>query len=177
MVSVLFRIREVPTMLLKGFNDDMITADCNLDEAQIYGGNRDTTCGDEVAEGNTHNLTLGSVTTNSTLPTTDTDAINEIRPCADILTGESESDLNCVQNINICGAESDCDVISAIQKQQENQMDYKAFSNQELLLNIHLLKGCEKLEHTTIRSEITPPPGAPKLENSARLRRYRHNID
>jgi len=24
---------------------------------------------------------------------------------------------------------------------------------------------------------ISPPPGDPKIENSARLRRYRHNID
>lgn len=176
MLIVLSRIREVPTMLLKGFDDNMIGKDCNLDELQIYGGNHDSTCEDEVAEGNTHNLTLGGGTTNSTLPITDTDVMNPILPCGDVPTGE-ESELNCVQNINICGAESDCDVISAIQKQQENQMDYKTFSNQELLLNIHLLKGCEKLEHTAIRSEITPPPGAPKLENSARLRRYRHNVD
>ncbi|XP_055857737.1 tau-tubulin kinase homolog Asator isoform X6 [Episyrphus balteatus] len=28
-----------------------------------------------------------------------------------------------------------------------------------------------------IRNDITPPPGAPKLENTARLRRYRHNLD
>ncbi|XP_039967598.1 tau-tubulin kinase homolog Asator-like isoform X2 [Bactrocera tryoni] len=27
------------------------------------------------------------------------------------------------------------------------------------------------------RNDIIPPPGAPKLENSARLRRYKHNVD
>lgn len=28
-----------------------------------------------------------------------------------------------------------------------------------------------------IRNDISPPPGDPKIENSARLRRYRHNIE
>lgn len=28
-----------------------------------------------------------------------------------------------------------------------------------------------------LRSDISPPPGDPKIENSARLRRYRHNIE
>ncbi|XP_004518934.2 tau-tubulin kinase homolog Asator isoform X3 [Ceratitis capitata] len=32
-----------------------------------------------------------------------------------------------------------------------------------------------KSSDTTMHNDITPPPGAPKLENSARLRRYRHN--
>lgn len=30
---------------------------------------------------------------------------------------------------------------------------------------------------TLIRNDISPPPGDPKVENSARLRRYRHNIE
>lgn len=30
---------------------------------------------------------------------------------------------------------------------------------------------------TTPRNDISPPPGDPKIENSARLRRYRHNIE
>ncbi|XP_037825842.1 tau-tubulin kinase homolog Asator isoform X7 [Lucilia sericata] len=49
--------------------------------------------------------------------------------------------------------------------------------NEMLLFN--LVKDFEKIEHsgTTIRNDITPPPGAPKIENTARLRRYRHNVD
>lgn len=27
------------------------------------------------------------------------------------------------------------------------------------------------------RNDISPPPGDPKIENSARLRRYRHNLE
>ncbi|KAM7341246.1 tau-tubulin kinase asator isoform 2-T2 [Cochliomyia hominivorax] len=50
--------------------------------------------------------------------------------------------------------------------------------NEMLLFN--LVKDIDKIEHsegTTIRNDITPPPGAPKIENTARLRRYRHNVD
>lgn len=48
--------------------------------------------------------------------------------------------------------------------------------NEMLLFN--LVKDFDKTEHsTTIRNDITPPPGVPKIENTARLRRYRHNID
>lgn len=47
-------------------------------------------------------------------------------------------------------------------------------SEEELLYNmVTELKSSDN----TIQNDITPPPGAPKLENSARLRRYRHNID
>lgn len=52
--------------------------------------------------------------------------------------------------------------------------------NEMLLFN--LVKDIDKIEHSeataaTIRNDITPPPGAPKIENTARLRRYRHNVD
>ncbi|XP_065371715.1 tau-tubulin kinase homolog Asator [Calliphora vicina] len=59
--------------------------------------------------------------------------------------------------------------------------------NEMLLYN--LLKDFGKIENSTatatataatttaIPNDITPPPGAPKIENTARLRRYRHNVD
>lgn len=52
--------------------------------------------------------------------------------------------------------------------------------NEMLLFN--LVKDIDKIEHSeataaTIRNDITPPPGALKIENTARLRRYRHNVD
>lgn len=48
-------------------------------------------------------------------------------------------------------------------------------SDEELLCN--MVKEISAVDSTVIRNDITPPPGAPKLENSARLRRYRHNVD
>lgn len=88
-----------------------------------------------------------------------------------------QSDLRSLQKSKIDENESDYAVMPPAQNQQGTQMDFETFSDKDLLLNIHLLKGCEKMEHTAIRSEIIPPPGVPKLENSARLRRYRHNVD
>lgn len=35
------------------------------------------------------------------------------------------------------------------------------------------IKNCSKILHAS----INPPPGAPRQENSARLRRYRHNFE
>ncbi|XP_036335113.1 tau-tubulin kinase homolog Asator-like isoform X2 [Rhagoletis pomonella] len=59
------------------------------------------------------------------------------------------------------------------QTQREDTTPH-AHSEEELLYNmVTELKSSDN----TIRNDITPPPGAPKLENSARLRRYRHNID
>lgn len=52
-----------------------------------------------------------------------------------------------------------------------------ACTEKEMLL-INLVKDLDKTEHpTAIRNDITPPPGVPKIENKARLRRYRHNVD
>ncbi|TMW50191.1 hypothetical protein DOY81_004730 [Sarcophaga bullata] len=52
-----------------------------------------------------------------------------------------------------------------------------AYTENELLL-INLVKDFDKTEHSNaFRNDITPPPGAPKIENTARLRRYRHNIE
>ncbi|XP_067628087.1 tau-tubulin kinase homolog Asator [Eurosta solidaginis] len=46
---------------------------------------------------------------------------------------------------------------------------------EELIRNIE--QELKSPDDMIINNDITPPPGAPKLENSARLRRYRHNID
>jgi len=35
----------------------------------------------------------------------------------------------------------------------------------------------QNTNETPLRNDISPPPGDPKIENSARLRRYRHNIE
>ncbi|XP_030379875.1 tau-tubulin kinase homolog Asator isoform X2 [Scaptodrosophila lebanonensis] len=35
----------------------------------------------------------------------------------------------------------------------------------------------QNLIDTQVRTDISPPPGDPKIENSARLRRYRHNVE
>lgn len=52
-----------------------------------------------------------------------------------------------------------------------------AYTEREKSL-LKMVKDCDKTEHsTTIRNDITPPPGIPKIENTARLRRYRHNVD
>ncbi|XP_049315515.1 tau-tubulin kinase homolog Asator isoform X2 [Bactrocera dorsalis] len=57
------------------------------------------------------------------------------------------------------------------QKQMQNQEIRQ--NEEQLLYNVVTeLKLSDKK-----RNDIIPPPGAPKLENSARLRRYRHNVD
>lgn len=153
-------------MLLKELHEDFSTNDCNMDESHIYSGNR---LASEIPTTALRNLTLTSESSNTLLSVAGADVANEVVSFGNIETVQ-ESDLRCVQKASICGTE-DCAAMSSVQKQPGSQMNYD-FSDQELLLNIHLLKGCGK-----IRNEITPPPGAPKLENSARLRRYRHNVD
>lgn len=60
------------------------------------------------------------------------------------------------------------------------QMDSPVVCTENEMLLINLVKDFDKSEHSNaaaIRNDITPPPGAPKIENTARLRRYRHNIE
>lgn len=163
-------------MFIKGLNENILTTDCNVQEVQICCENHDSTCLDEIADGPTQNLTLGSKIIKTIIPITCIDTVYKIILYA-YIEMESQSDLKSMRKSKIDGKESDFAVMSPAQNQQETQIDYENFSDKDLLLNIHLLKGCEKTERTAIRSEIIPPPGAPKLENSARLRRYRHNVD
>lgn len=63
-----------------------------------------------------------------------------------------------------------------IEMEKMDSLNATCTENDMLLLN--LVKDFDKTEHsTTIRNDITPPPGVPKIENKARLRRYRHNVD
>lgn len=59
------------------------------------------------------------------------------------------------------------------QSQREMQNQEIRQNEEELLYNV----GTDLKSSDKIRNDIIPPPGAPKLENSARLRRYRHNVD
>ncbi|KAL9909776.1 tau-tubulin kinase homolog Asator isoform X1 [Glossina fuscipes] len=59
--------------------------------------------------------------------------------------------------------------------EDNEQLQGKRTEKDVLLLN--LVQDFNQMDSPMIRNDITPPPGAPKLENSARLRRYRHNID
>uniref|UniRef100_A0A1A9VAU3 Uncharacterized protein n=1 Tax=Glossina austeni TaxID=7395 RepID=A0A1A9VAU3_GLOAU len=59
--------------------------------------------------------------------------------------------------------------------EDNDQLQGKRTEKDVLLLN--LVQDFNQMDSPMIRNDITPPPGAPKLENSARLRRYRHNID
>lgn len=66
-----------------------------------------------------------------------------------------------------------CNSIKHQQSQSQMQNQEIRQNEEELLYNVVTeLKSSDK-----ICNDITPPPGAPKLENSARLRRYRHNVD
>lgn len=58
-------------------------------------------------------------------------------------------------------------------KEEENT-GFTAVSKQLNDMNTGLNKNSRE---TLDRNEISPPPGDPKIENSARLRRYRHNVE
>lgn len=58
-------------------------------------------------------------------------------------------------------------------KEEENA-GFTAVSKQLNDMDMALNKNSRE---TLNRNEISPPPGDPKIENSARLRRYRHNVE
>lgn len=71
-----------------------------------------------------------------------------------------------------------CTSISGGKSGKQVDSPLARMENEMLLIN--LVKDLDKSEHldvAAIRNDITPPPGAPKIENTARLRRYRHNIE
>lgn len=79
------------------------------------------------------------------------------------ISNESNVEVN-IHNLNSIKHQQS---LSQIQNQEIRQ------NEEELLYNmVTELKLSDKK-----RNDIIPPPGAPKLENSARLRRYRHNVD
>lgn len=57
---------------------------------------------------------------------------------------------------------------------EEESAGFTAVSKQLNDMDMALNKNSRE---TLNRNEISPPPGDPKIENSARLRRYRHNVE
>lgn len=61
---------------------------------------------------------------------------------------------------------------------EEENTGFTAVSKQLNDIDMDMDMALNKNSRDTLnRNEISPPPGDPKIENSARLRRYRHNVE